>query len=72
MSTPAVGDIVKLVSGGSWQVTRGEFNPVTGRVELTLIDRPELDDPRFPHQGECPYSHSHTRHWCGYYTCRDS
>lgn len=21
---------------------------------------------------QCPYTHSHTRHWCGYDTCRDS
>lgn len=21
---------------------------------------------------ECPFTHSHTRHWCGYSTCRDS
>lgn len=21
---------------------------------------------------ECPYDFSHTRHWCGNYTCRDS
>lgn len=20
----------------------------------------------------CPYTHSHTRHWCGYKECRDS
>lgn len=20
----------------------------------------------------CPYTHSHTRHWCGYEQCRDS
>jgi hypothetical protein len=20
----------------------------------------------------CPYSHSHTRHWCGHLMCRDS
>ncbi len=20
----------------------------------------------------CPYTHAHTRHWCGYATCRDS
>ena len=24
-------------------------------------------------QGEpCPYSFNHTKHWCGYETCRDS
>jgi hypothetical protein len=21
---------------------------------------------------KCPFTHSHTRHWCGYDTCRDS
>lgn len=30
-------------------------------------DRTLFDAP-----GECPYTHAHTRHWCGYSTCRDS
>lgn len=24
------------------------------------------------HQEPCPYTHAHTRHWCGYEQCRDS
>lgn len=23
-------------------------------------------------ESECPYTHAHTRHWCGYPTCRES
>lgn len=25
-----------------------------------------------PQTPECPYTFSHTRHWCGYQACRDS
>lgn len=30
---------------------------------------PVQPEPAAP---ECPYTFSHTRHWCGYQTCRDS
>jgi len=25
-----------------------------------------------PPEPECPYTHAHTRNWCGYDTCRES
>lgn len=27
------------------------------------------EGPQLP---TCPYTHAHTRHWCGYNTCRES
>lgn len=30
----------------------------------------DLIDPKF--EKTCPYTHAHTRHWCGYEQCRDS
>lgn len=29
-------------------------------------------DPHSREENPCPYTHAHTRHWCGYEQCRDS
>lgn len=34
---------------------------------VTLINQSDEDQ-----QPVCPYTLSHTKHWCGYSTCRDS
>jgi ribosome modulation factor len=31
-----------------------------------------IDGERLASRGECPFTHAHTRHWCGYAGCRDS
>lgn len=31
-----------------------------------------MDELTMANTGQCPYTHSHTRHWCGYAGCRDS
>lgn len=37
------------------------------------IQRGEVDaELTMANTGECPYTFSHTRHWCGYRGCRDS
>lgn len=38
--------------------------------EQALKDREYTERDMFG--GDCPYSFAHTRHWCGYDTCRES
>lgn len=36
------------------------------------VARPVIQWPDDETPGPCPFTHSHTRHWCGYVTCRES
>jgi hypothetical protein len=71
-----LGDVVTITLG---PVEAGEL-----RAELYALDADRTDGiaaevwaklgmpSRAPEDNPCPYTHSHTRHWCGYDGCRES
>lgn len=54
--------MVRLPDGTHFEVTRVTFDKNLGRVVLIVSDARE----------RCPYTHSHTRAFCGYESCRES
>ncbi len=57
-------------------ITDGDFED-SGRVTVDFRDLSSLVDALTQIRNEladgpCPYTFSHTRHWCGHAGCRDS
>lgn len=52
----------------SWGFARDEVLRLAAALNGELAARQLLAEP----PARCPFTHAHSRHWCGYSTCRES
>lgn len=56
----------------AFELIRMVTNDVVADEVLTNLLKEHEEEMAKKAEPECPYTHPHTRHWCGYETCRDS
>lgn len=55
----------------AFELIRLVTNDVVADEVLTNLLK-EHDEEKAKEPNPCPYTHAHTRHWCGYIECRES
>lgn len=55
----------------AFELIRSATNDAVADALLANLLKEHEEEMAKTTEPECPYTHAHTRHWCGYDTCRD-